>query len=149
MASNIISISDFASGVSASAGGSIPYQAGSSALALEESLVNNGFTVIDGAVSQATSTIVNGTEIVTNQAMGTSLTGANLNITQLESATTAGGTNIAKGGMAMKVSPLYIVGGVLAGCGIGWQLYNEYPEFWTNISDKVFGGKILLVYYLS
>lgn len=138
MANNIISISDFAAASQAAAGSTIPYQTGSTAVAVEEALVNNGFKVINGGVSQTTSTIVNGSNVVANQAMATSVAEGELTVSQIEATTTAGGTSIAKGALSMTVSPLQVVGGVLLGCGLGWESYKSHPEFWANISNKVF-----------
>ena len=36
----------------------------------------------------------------------------------------------------------YVIGGVLAGIGLGVAAFTISPEFWTNISNKIFGTEI-------
>lgn len=45
---------------------------------------------------------------------------------------------IKKGALSFEVSPFLMCMGALYGANLGWESYNEYPEFWTDLSNDVF-----------
>lgn len=147
---NITSIADVVN-ISQNVGGNvtIPFVQGSEALAYDTIMSNNGFSVIEGGLNTKAVEVVgsSGLNVVGNQAVETVVEtvgeATNINITPFPATQTSTGVNILEGALAMEVSPMMVTQGVLAGMGLGWELYKANPYFWTTISDSLIGWKSL------
>lgn len=118
---------------------------GDLALALEN---NPGWRVIDGA-KQITNPVVTGADKVvpiTNYIKtAPELEGGVVGATEVVEMTEAAGTGevvAASSGLATAWSVATVVTAVLQGVGLGIKAYELTPEFWTGVSNKLFGTEI-------
>lgn len=107
-----------------------------------DSLINsNKFYVIKDANIYQPSNVIEFSKYIDTT---TALTGGSKvasNIVSLEAA--EGGAVTASSVGATTALPLsYVIGGALAGVGLGVSAFTISPEFWTNISNKIFGTDI-------
>lgn len=123
-----------------------PYINGSAAVELETLtnagavLERQGFTIIEGGEAVVKPfTIVNGAgESVTASAIAETELVTEGNITQIVTKPLAATETATAGGVVGWVSALQFLGAVAIGAGIGLKSYNDYPEFWTEVSNRLF-----------
>lgn len=51
-----------------------------------------------------------------------------------------GDTTVNSGGLNVKMAPMSVFMPALYGAGIGWELQKAYPEFFSDLSDALFGS---------
>ena len=116
------------------------YQFGNTAEALDA--LNTGkFNVINNPNSiTGNGKVINFNEFV-QQPEG--LTGGSrVGSTAMNVTENAGGVGVATAGATVAVSLPQVIGGICAGFGLGLVSYELAPEFWTDISNAIFGTEI-------
>lgn len=107
----------------------------------------SGLNVVDGAVTKTANVITSTGESVTASTIATTeiTTDVVAGTTTITASPlpeiTSGGSTIVKAGATVNwLNALAYVGAVAQGVQIGLKSYNEYPEFWTELSNRVFGN---------
>lgn len=124
--SNIVNITDISS-ITNSTPSNI-YTYGSEAVELSQYLENNGY-ITEGNITYLPNTVQTTNGNVTGNTVITSAKTDNTLELQPKN-----------GMLKTKVSPIDVVMPVLTGCGIGWELYEEYPQFWSDLSEALFSN---------
>jgi len=110
-------------------------------------LSSAGYEMTAAGTAYYPATIVSESAVGSN-IVGNSIVNANiveeggytlLSTTEVGAETTAGGTGLLKGALAMEVSPVAGALAVAAACGYMWDEVNDHIEFWTDISDAMLG----------
>lgn len=104
------------------------YNPTSTAIKLSQYMENNGYTV-DGNI------------ITLNQTQ--QINGVNNNATvPIKAVQTENGIELKplENTVKTQVSPMSVIMPALTGAGIGWELYKEYPQFWEDLSNALFGS---------
>lgn len=109
-------------------------------------LERSGFTVTsEGFVLRTGSIIGSSGEAVTanaivNPTVTTDLVAGTQTVSAeaLPAVTTESGLNVVSGGVTPAVAATQFVGAALIGAHIGYKSYQEYPEFWTDLSNTIF-----------
>lgn len=75
-------------------------------------------------------------------AVGTTAVQTGVNTTEVTVSGLApeAGLNVVHGGVTAGVAAAQLAGAVAIGAGIGLKSYNDYPEFWTDLSESLFDG---------
>lgn len=104
------------------------YNPTSTALKLSEYMDNNGYTVDGNIITLNQTQQINGTN---NNAVIPIKAEQTENVIEFSPV-----ENTVK----TKVPPMSVIMPVLMGAGIGWENYKEFPEFWTDLSNALFGS---------
>lgn len=59
-------------------------------------------------------------------------------LTGAKQVTTQGGKTFLAGAAKTATTALSVVGAVATGIGLGWESYQEHPDFWTDLSESIF-----------